>query len=367
LPTTEPPATEEARDWRVVITSPGTVDMQAITSLATALKRPVGHLAKMVYSAPTVLLHGIAAEQATQIRDGCEELGLEAIAEIGDDETGAEPDRFDVAVHVTDLGALGHAVETVSRVVGVGPEQAYQMLATPPGLLLGQVSRAAVGALDERFGPGVDLRVCQSGTGPFDLYLSPDSPTTPELTRLCGSQRGLVTLGLAHAEAKRLATRLPKGSAQIVARDLVRFDLVLDGVDLPTPVGDRSIGPNSQTPAAWVSATCGVDESRFDVLLNHTPIAVKEGLDHQRAEQLAAEGAATGLRLTVAPAGFDRYGVTVVTAEDPVALGDLVRRMEIEAPTRYPATVADGLSDLEARCLATQLELVGAVVSYEES
>ena len=230
------------------------------------------------------------------------------------------------------------------------------MLATPPGSLIGDISEAAVVALCARFGPGVELRVSPAGAGPFDIYVAPEAPFNREIDRLCGSDRGLIELGLERKEADRLYARLPTGSARLVARDLVRYDLVFNGgIDLPPAAID------------WLSEHCGVAEHQLGALDRHAPIALAEALTSEQAERMADTGRAAGVPVTTAPAGFDRCSLRVLRAADPSAVAELSRQLGLSPSEQLPAMLATDLGDLDARCLAHQFELIGAVVSFEES
>ena len=344
---------------RVVIRSPGQVDMVGLCALARALAWPVGRLAKMAYHAPSVLTAELDRERAVALADACRQLGLDVVAETDRDPVIDTGERFDVAVHIVDPAAVGHAVDVTARVIGVDREQAHRMLATPPGTLIGDISRASVNDLAARFGDGVEVRVAASGQGPFDVVVSHEAPSTPDIERLCGDQRGLFVVGLDRDAADRLCARIPKGSVRLVARDLVRFDLVFG-----------TGGEMGRGATDWLREHFGVGGDRIGALRRCAPIALAEQLAHPDAAALEASGRAAGVPVSLQPSGFGRYVVSVasvVSGADPSVVADLVRQMRAGRPDRFPAVVGTNLTDLEARWLAHELEAVGAIVAYEET
>lgn len=329
--------------------------MAAISALAKALERPVVQLAKAIHQAPTVLARGLTTDEQSHLVEACCRLGIQVEGQVDDQPLKTDVARFDLAVHVTDPAAIPGAVEVVSGVVGVAPEQAYQMLATPPGSIIGDISRAAVSALTARFGPGVQVSVSESGTGPFDLFVPADIPSNAEIERLCGRTRGLVRLGLDREAANQAFSRLPRGSVRLVARNLIRCDVVFErGGDHP-----------SEQAATWLADSFGVEPEQIPTLLHHAPIALAEGLSHEQARDYAESAQAVGLSLSVAPAGFGRFAIIVIEANDMTALSAALDRAHLPVPDALPATVATDLSDLDARWKAFQLELVGATVAFE--
>lgn len=336
---------------QLIVTSPGRVDMHGIIGLAKAMKTPVSVLSKKIYQAPTVLMPEVLASAAPSLIDSCLALGLEVSPQPANTPPTHDPARFDLAIHITDATLIPPTVETVARMVGVPPEQAYQMIATPPGLVLGDVSTAAADAVRARLPDGVRLSMAPSGHGPFDLFVPPEAPNTPSITAVCGTQRGLLPLGLSKADADAVFARLPKGTARLVARDLIPCDLVLEqATDL------------SAAALEWLADHYGVDDSIRD----YTPIALDEGLPRPDALDKVAKAAAHGVTLIAEPAGFDRCAIQVTKTPDMARLAQMLTTAGQTVPTTLPAIVAENLPDLDARWLACQLERLGAQFLFVE-
>lgn len=336
---------------QLIVTSPGRVDMHGIIGLAKAMKIPVSVLSRKIYQAPTVLIPGVLACAAPGLVESCQELGLEISTQSTDRPLEQDTARFDLAVHITDAALIPATVEAVARMVGVAPEQAYQMLATPPGLVLGDVSTAAAQAVRARLPEGVRLSVAPSGLGPFDLFVPADAPQIASIAALCGTQRGLLQLGLAKADADAAFARLPKGTARLVARDLIPCDLVLESA---SDLGDSALN--------WLAGQYGVD----DDIRAYAPVALEEGLPRGEALQKVATAARHGVTLLAEPAGFDRCAIQVTKAPDMAGLSQMLKAAGLDTPNSLPAIVAQDLPDLDARWLAWRLERLGAQFLFVE-
>ena len=344
-------------DTSIVITSPGTIDMTAIRALAKALERPVAQLAKAIYHAPTVLVRGLGSDQEADLLRACCQLGLDVEARSGDQPFDRATARFDLAAYVTDPAAVPATIEVISRVVGISAEQAYMMLSTPPGAILGDISAAAADSLVTRFGDGVRVTVSPSRGALFDLYVSHDCPRTPEIERLCGERRGLVTVGLSEKVASDVSSRLPKGSVRLVARNLMCYDVVFG----------EGAGEPGANAAVWLTKNFTIQLHQVPQLVHHAPITLLEGIPHEQAREYAEAGQSLGLPVIAHPAGFGRFSVHVLDATNLTDIAEVLRQSNAPfLPDTLPATVATDLIDLDARWLAHELEAVGATVTFQE-
>jgi hypothetical protein len=348
-----PAGNGEAR--ALVILSPGRIDMAGIAVMAKAMGMSVAALARQIYEAPTVVLRDLGARDADALARHCGTLGLEVRTAPNDVEARAAGRRYQVAVHVADIARLPHAIETVARVAGLDPDAAYRLLAAPPGQLLGGLGEPAVEALRARFGEGIELLAAPDGDGLFDLHVSPGAAAAPAVRRLVGGRTGLMPLGLDAGEAEALFPQLPKGTARLLPRGLLRYDLVLArGVAAP--------------PLAlpFLSRAFGVPPGHAARLAGLAPLALAERLTFDEAEALLAEAREASLPLRLEASGFERCDVHVDGAADARALGEALALFSLTPPARLPARVATDLGDLDARCLAHALERAGGRVRFAE-
>ncbi|MCL1487196.1 MAG: hypothetical protein MH186_04290 [Marinobacter sp.] len=201
--------------------------MAGITIMASALGVPVRALSQDIYRAPSILARDIPADSLPELLNHCASLGLDVTSASNDATVPKIVNTLQLAIHIEDSARIPHAVETIARVTGVAPDQVFRMLATPPGLVLGNVSCAAAESLRERLGAGIELLTATENHGLFDLYLTQSLASLPALRELVGDKKGLIPLGLAPDQAKVLYQRIPKGIARLLPRALLRFDVVL--------------------------------------------------------------------------------------------------------------------------------------------
>lgn len=349
-------ASSDDSRFAVVLRSPGQVDMAGISALASALKQPVGLVSKRVYQAPSVLMRDINPQHQTELAKQCAALGLDFEFKPNDVQLPKDERRYDVAVHIDSADHIPMATEELARLLGVTPEKAFRLLATPPGLIIGDVSLAAADALARRFGQGCVVSASVSGDGPFDLFLPKDARIDQALDERCRGQRGLVMLGLDTDQAKDVFSRLPKGSARLIPRSLLRFDLLL------VPQNDIS-----DTAKRWMIDMAGCIEDDIPLLLAHAPVALREGVDYVEATKAGADAAQSGLKTVIEAYGFLRSHITVTEAPDRAALIDILGAAGLDVPPSFPARIAENLPDLDARWLAYQLEMIGASFLFEEA
>lgn len=340
----------------LIVRSPGRVDMAGITEFAKAMKVPVGVLSKAIYQAPSKVMDGVAADKQESLLQCCQALGLDVeFCPAEDAPTGGET-RFDVAARIVDPGRIPHAIETLARVIGLSTEQAFRVLATPPGLIMGNISRSAAEALRDRFGGGIEITIAETGQGPFDLFLPQDVTLDRAIDDQCDGKRGLVLLGLDKDAADAVFKRLPKGSPRLIPRALIRFDLVMQPVRAMT---DAVTG--------FLKNEMGFTADEVTLLCEHAPIAVEEGLTHANAIAKQAAARRAGMDLTLDAHGFENCNIVLRSVGDRAALVEVLASTGLEMPKQLPACIATDLPDLDARWIAHQIGQTGAQVLFEEA
>lgn len=301
-------------------------------------------------------MRGVDPKHRSELSELCAALGLDIDFQPNDVELPPDPARYDIAVHVEAAECIPAATEVLARLLGVAPDKAFRLLATPPGLVIGDVSIAAADALARRFGHGCSVSASLSGEGPFDLFLPEDVRIDPALDLRCGGMRGLVMLGLDKDEARDVFPRLPKGSARLIPRALLRFDLLL------SPQEDLT-----QTASDWLVETAGCSEQDLPLMLAHAPVVLVEATDYMSAVTAQATAAGLGLLTEVEAHGFLRSHITVTDTSDVAALKKTLDAAGLAMPDKLPGRIAENLPDLDARWLAYKLEQAGASFLFEEA
>ena len=341
--------------FALVIESPGQIDMAGISVMASALNLPIQALSQAIYRAPNILARNLPAENLPELLAQCTKLGLDVASAANDVVLADNTDTFQVALHIDDAAYIPQAVETLARITGVAADQAFRMLATPPGQVLGNLGTAAVSALKQRFGQGVEVLTAQEGQGLYDLYLTRNMESFAVIRELAGSQQGLIPLGLTAEQAARLHPRLPKAAARLIPRALLRFDIVLAPLPALSPFA-----------VPLLTELFGVHTEQVPLLQAHAPLALAERLPFEEATETFNRALAAGLPVSLAAAGFELCNLVVEIAPDPRALAEVLLAAGRAVPDRFPARVATELPDLDARWLAHSLERIGAQISFEE-
>lgn len=339
----------------LIVESPGRVDMTGISVVASALGVPVRSLSQAIYGAPSVLARDLPAEQLSALQDNFTRLGLHVTRAPNDVLIPKQLETFQLAVHIEDPARIPHAIETLARVTGVSADRAFRMLATPPGQILGHVGYAAVDALRHRFGEGVRLMTAIEGNGPFDLYLSCSMGSLPALRELVGERSGLIPLGLTSAEATALHPRLPNGTARLIPRAFLRFDVVLSRLPTLSPLA-----------APVLAELFNVAPAQVPLLQAHAPLALAERLPFIEASETVDRAVAAGLPVSLEASGFEHCDVVIEAVNDHEAMADVLIAAGRDVPERLPATVAVDLPDLDARWLVDSLERVGSRTRFED-
>ena len=351
--------------YQVVVTAPGDVTPAALAAVAEGLSRPVPDVAGAILRAPCVLVDDLDAETASALERLLLGLGLEAGVTPHADPV-APPVALDVAVRVLDVACLPEITEGLAAFLGTSPQQAFALLATPPGLVLGGVGEAAVASLARRLGAGAEVIAAPRDDGPFDLHLAPGASLPnrllPRLGIASASRReGVLPLGLSHHEARGLWASLGRtAGVQLVNRALLRWDLVLTTA---API-DSCHDP---VTLDWLSRRFGIPEGLAPRVLTQVPLALAEGWKTPEAEQARDEALGVGLDVTLEPAGFSRAGVVLVTPGEEAALRSVLARHALSVPARLPAVLAADLADLEARLLAHELARAGCRTRFIEA
>lgn len=345
---------------QVVINSPGDATPAALRIVADGLARPVTEVAEAVFRSPTVLVDDLDAETATELDRLLTSLGLESYVACHG-EVLQDAALFDVAVHVQDISRMASVSESLASFLGVSTQHAFEVLATPPGVVLGGVGVAAVESLARRLGPGVLVTQAPQDSGPFDLHLAPGVSLPAWLrSRLRNTgqavRQGWLPLGLTHEDARLLFSSLGREEGmRLVNRALMRWDLVLSAPARPVP-----------QVLEWLEERFGIPPTVATRVLAHPPIALAESCDEAHARRCLKEAQSLGLSLADEPSGFGRAGIELLDATCVDRLNATLGRFGLSRAGQMPARVADDLSDMEARVLAHELASAGARTRFVE-
>jgi hypothetical protein len=347
--------------FRLVFHSIGEAVPGNAAAIAVGLGVPVTPVMEALYRAPSVLVDGLSAEIGDRMRALLAELGCRVTLDPMSAPLPAPAPLHDVALHISDTARYPDIVAALAEFLGMPADDAARLVATPPGIVLGGVTRATVDALEARLGPGADLVASEPARALYDLFLGPCDGIVR--TRLFADLRraglapqadaGCILTGLTKAQADAVwAAHGRIGPLRLVNRDFLRFDLVLTG-GVPSPAAIRAL-----------TDTAGIPPHIAPRLFDEGEITVMEALPHAGMAPAMEALAAAGLDIRADLVTFLHLGVDVVAAPQPRALRDALQAMGVAATDldlrRLPYRLPWRLPELQARLVRDTLEAAGA-------
>lgn len=332
----------------VVVLGVGRAVPAIASQIAAGLGLRLEAVLDAIYRAPARLVAGIDAQKAVSLGNYLEELGLN-VAVVASGDAPPRPEFFDVAVMLFQPSMAGTVSAAVAEFIGVGEAEARNLLLTPPGVVIGQVSAATVDALTARL-PAGSARVVAAAHENARFALFAPSPDPAQRRALAGRLRpdeqisgdGLAVFGLDRARADELwrALRAPD-RVRVVNEAFLTADIVLEA------------GPSNGAAALERLAAVPVDH--YADLLALAPVPLEENVPYPAVEARLSDYAAAGFQVRAELASFAREMVEVVSApaEALTAAGLGAQR----APCLSPP-----LQRLAARVLRAELEAAGAEV-----
>lgn len=347
--------------FRLVFHSIGGAAPGDAAAIALGLGVPVTPVMEALYRAPSVLVDGLSPEIGDRMRALLTEMGCRVTLDPMTAPVPAHAPLHDVALHVANTARYGAITAALAGFLGTSTEDAARLVATPPGIVLGGVSRATIDALAERLGPGADLVASEPARALYDLFLGPCDGITR--SRLFGDLRragfapladaGCILTGLTKAQADAVWEAHGRvRDLRVVNRDFLRFDLVLTGGG-PSPVAIRAL-----------TETAGIPVHIAPRLFDEGEITVMEAVPHADVAPAMESLTAAGLGIRAVLVTFLHLGVDVVAAQHPRALRDTLKAIGIDATEhdlrRLPYRLPWRLPELQARLLRDTLEAAGA-------
>lgn len=351
---------------RIVVRAIGTATPALCTVLARALPLSTEQIVRSIYQAPSVLLDGLADEQARAIGDVLSSSGLDiAIASAHEELQLGGPD-FEVAVHVEDPARFRAVAAEVARFLGCEPLRAVRLLCGSPAVILGRVSQATVDALRARLEPlGAKVDASRTAEALYDVFVDEDAPAMRGRV-----ERLLVEAGIPLASTGPLcALEVPRSVADLLFARIgadpswrlldhafQRFDVVLEAAP--------------DTPAAHeaIIAVSGMPASLVPKVLARVPVVLASAKPGAEAIEALARLARSGVSASAQLVTLTRYDVIVESVADARAAQAILAALDERASdllTRLPARLPGPFGRSEARWIAHELGLAGARARLE--
>lgn len=159
----------------IILSSIGDATPKNCQSIAETLGVNSDKFLRDVFQAPKIFLDNVPSADAQKTVEFLQAAGLEVnLSDEAIDETCA---LFDVAIFLRDISKFREVAGLVASFVGSSKETAAEMLATPPGLILGEVSAATVARLRARLASlDVDVQSASKSTATYMLSADFDDP-----------------------------------------------------------------------------------------------------------------------------------------------------------------------------------------------
>ncbi len=335
----------------LIVRSVGTATPRAAAGLAESLGLPDAFVVDTIYRAPARLLANIVAQDAEQLATMLRGIGLDIVAVA----PGTIPARgavLDIAAVLTDPLRADAVAAALARFLGMTADAALDLLLTPPGIVLGNVTQPTLDALHAALPEdAVELTAADPETARYALFASGLSTAQQNAVRpLLASDAALQPDGsiacfdLTRIDADALWRRLraPQG-VRIVNQDFLRFTLALTAM------------PNDATAgAAALEALAAVPPDVYPAIAALLPCPIVERVAYGDVAARLAAFTASGFDVradleSFAPVALD------VRAAPPGALEQV--GLAGETPCVTPPLPRE-----QARVLRARLEALGAEV-----
>ncbi len=332
----------------LVVIGPGRASPRAASVLADALGLPIEAVVDAIYRAPGRLAGGLTAADAETLAGMLAPLGLD-LAVLP---AGTLPRRGalrDVAAELVDPDAADAVAAALGRFVGMEAEAALDLLLTPPGIILGNVTPPTVAALAAALPSGaVRLLEVEPDAARYALFAAGLTPVQASLLRghlppgaAIGADGSALLLGLSRSEADALWRRLrAPEKVRLVPEPLLRFGILL-----------HQVAPDA---AEALERLAGVPAADFALVAAALPLPVESDLPLAGLDARLAAYAEAGLAVTAELESFAPVVLELLSASpEALAAAGLTGPAPIATPPLWRP---------RARLLRHRLEAAGAEV-----
>jgi hypothetical protein len=341
----------EAAD--LLIAGIGAASPRAASVLSQALELPIETVVDALYRAPARLLAGLPGPDAARLAAIIGSLGVE-VEVIPAGEPPARRPTLDLAGELLDPARADEVGQILGRFLGMDPQEALDLLLTPPGVILGSITEATVRALEAALPAGsTRLTASHPDEARFALFASELSsqqigvlrPHLPAETVLApGGSATIFDLGRAEADVLWRRLKAPE-RVQVVNQAFLRFSL------------DLMAAP--ETGAAALQTLAGVPIEDYALLRDALPVTVEVGVAFDEVSARMAAYAAAGFTARAEMETFSHVGLDILSARPEVLA-------EVGLPAPAPLSTAP-MPRPRARLLRYRLEAAGAEVLFAEA
>ena len=363
----------DAGQYRVVVNSIGKAGLAASAAIAKGLGIPASTLVARLYRAPAVLVEGVEQQVADQVSKLLCDIGYQSEVQDISLPAPARSKLYDVAVYVHEAEAFLPTVKMLSQFIGITESDASSMLMTPPGIVLGSVSKATVEVLHNQLNDGASIIASITDQANYDLFLG-DGVEIVRRRILADIQdakipliaeQGLVAAGVDHEAAQSLWRRhQASGLMRIVNRDFLRFDLVCTGIA-------EGYGKASVEQIALLNTLAGIPKEMVTEVLDALPLTLLDAVPNAEVEQKMMMLEQVGLQMQADLVSFQLLDLEVLSITQPSATANTLINYGLhqqgQSLPALPFKLGGSLPELQAKLIKAALEQSGAKVVYAES
>jgi len=272
----------------VIIDSIGTAKPIASKILSDAFEIPQELITKLIYGAPSVLLHKVDEKIANKATKTLSQLGLEVRVQDASIPVPTDTTTYDISIYIEDIALLPLITKQVSEFLGCGLKEAFHLLTQESGIVIGGVSKATVDAFSKR----IDAKVVASQASKDTYTISVDTTDKSLLKQLCSELKTMPPfINIPYKTSQNLWRKYGSNShLSILNESHQRFEIVLENVVATHPEYRKTL-----------LEKVGMPEAIIDTVLQNLPVQLEEGLPIQEAIQVIEDYKENGLACSIKP------------------------------------------------------------------
>jgi ribosomal protein L7/L12 len=290
----------------VIIDSIGTAKPIASKILSDAFEIPQELITKLIYGAPSVLLHKVDKKIANKATETLSQLGLEVSVQDASIPVPTDTTTYDISIYIEDIALLPLITKQAGEFLGCGLKEAFHLLTQESGIVIGGVSKATVDAFSKR----IDAKVVASQANKDTYTISVDATDKSLLKNICAELKTTPPfINIPYKTSQNLWRKYGSNSQlSILNESHQRFEIVLENVVATHPNYRKAL-----------LEKVGMPEDIIDPVLHNLPVQLEEGLPVQEAIQVIEDYKNDGLNCSIKPLATSDCRIridTIIRLED---------------------------------------------------
>lgn len=356
----------------IVLQSVGTVSYSFIRSLSELAKLSDAWLSERILRAPGILFTGVPHARALNMVEAMRDAGLEVSISPMDVSIEEDHSVCDLAIYALDIKQMPGVVLELMNLLGVGAEQARNLLCASPPVVLGGITRTTARALVKRFEAfGAEVLISEAQEARFEVFVRESSRSVLQrvlenvqrtgieasIGQMVGSRWYHMCSGLTRSQADVVweSSGAVKHLLRVVDTSLLRYDLML-------------VSETSRVATLEVlSQALGLSRNAAQALAQNMPSIVAQNVSSSVAIQYANALKDVGCQAQLELNLFQSYTVDLEHVIDSDELGNVLKFIGGLEQDQYrqimaglPARLHGPFFPLQARWLHRELKRLGA-------